>query len=108
MIQRALLAGFLALSCGNGLAIAQDKPPDASGDPRLGLALVRKSCQSCHIRQFGDADRVYLRRDRKVNTPAQLAAQVARCNTETGAGLFPEEEAHVAAYLNERYYKFKP
>jgi len=108
MIRRALLASVVALACSSGVVVADDKLPFASGDPRLGLALVRKSCQSCHIRQFGDADRVYLRRDRKVNTPAQLAAQVARCNTETGAGLFPEEEDHVAAYLNQRYYKFKP
>jgi len=35
-------------------------------------------------------------------------AQVQMCNVQLGAGYFPEEEEHVAAYLNLHYYKFKP
>ena len=45
--------------------------------------------------------------DRKTKTAQQLAARIAGCNANTGAGLFPEDEAHVAAYLNQQYYKFK-
>jgi hypothetical protein len=96
------------LACSAGAAMAQAKLPFAAGDPKLGMAMVEKSCQGCHIRQFGDADRVYLRRDHRVTTPAQLLTQVARCNTELGSAYSPEEEVHIAAYLNERYYKFKP
>jgi hypothetical protein len=107
-MNRALLVVATGLLCVMGRAYAEGQLPFAAGDAKLGLALARKSCQSCHVRDFGDADRVYLRRDRRVTTPAQLAAQVARCNSETGAGLFPEEEEHIAAYLNERYYHFEP
>ena len=39
---------------------------------------------------------------------AKLDAQIATCNTELATGYFPEEEAHIAAYLNLRYYKFEP
>ena len=43
-----------------------------------------------------------------MRTPAQLLAQVQLCNVELKAGYFPDEEEHVAAYLNARYYGFKP
>ena len=46
--------------------------------------------------------------DRRVGTPSQLLAQMQRCNVELGKGYFPDEEEHIAAYLNLRYYKFKP
>jgi hypothetical protein len=39
---------------------------------------------------------------------AQLLAQVQGCNTNLGKGCFPEEEEHVAAYLNQAFYGFKP
>ena len=41
-------------------------------------------------------------------TPEQLLAQVRACNTQLGKNYFPEEEEHVAAYLNLKYYKFPP
>jgi hypothetical protein len=50
---------------------------------------------------------MYLRADRKVRTPEQLMAQVRTCNVQLGTNYFPEEEEHVAAYLNLQYYKFK-
>ena len=45
--------------------------------------------------------------DRKVRSAAQLMAQIRYCNTELGAGYFPDEEEHIAAYLNNRYYHFQ-
>ena len=81
----------------------------AAGDPALGKTLSDKDCVACHVRRFdGDADAIYLREDHKVRTPEQLMAQIAYCNTQLSTNYFPEEEAHVAAYLNLRYYKFKP
>jgi hypothetical protein len=41
-----------------------------------------------------------------VNTPAQLRAQIAYCNTELGAGLFPDDEESLAVFLDRRYYHF--
>lgn len=82
--------------------------PESSGDPKSGKALYEKDCVSCHASMFGgDGSKIYTRADRKVKTKQQLAAQVSACNANIGVGWFPEDEAHVAAYLNQQYYKFK-
>ena len=82
--------------------------PFAKGDPRTGKALHDKACVSCHVNMFGgDGSKIYTRADRKTKTAQQLAARVAGCNANTGAGWFPEDEAHVGAWLNHQYYKFK-
>jgi hypothetical protein len=81
----------------------------ANGDATIGKTLSDKDCVACHARKFdGNAEMMYLRADRKVHTPEQLAAQIAYCNTELGTNYFPEEEEHIAVYLNLQYYKFKP
>jgi hypothetical protein len=36
----------------------------------------------------------------------KLKAQVAVCNSELNLGLFPEDEEHIVAYLNDQYYRF--
>jgi hypothetical protein len=97
-----------AVGIGIATAFAQQPAPFANGDAQQGHALVDKDCNACHVRLFGDPDRIYTREDRRVRTPAQLQAQIAFCNTQLATGLFPEEEAHVAAWLNQRYYRFKP
>jgi hypothetical protein len=89
-------------------ALAAQPKPFEHGDPQQGEILVDKDCHACHVRRFGDKDRIYTRADRRVKSPAQLGAQIAVCNTELGAGYFPEDEEHIAAYLNLRYYKFAP
>lgn len=82
--------------------------PFEKGDSAAGGKLAGKSCESCHVSLFGgDGSKVYTRDNRIVKNTKQLLARVAACNTNSGAGLFPEEELHVAAYLNEKYYKFK-
>lgn len=100
------LAGIAMFSV--GVALAQQPAPFANGDPAQGHALVDKDCHECHVRLFGDRDAIYTRADRRVKTPAQLRAQVAFCNTQLATGYFPEEEEHIAAWLNQRYYQFKP
>ena len=99
-----------ACAFGASIATAQALHPEpfANGDPQQGHALVDKDCHGCHIRLFGDQDRIYTREDRRIRTPAQLRSQVAVCNTQLGAGYFPDEEEHIAAWLNQRYYRFKP
>ncbi len=88
-------------------AAAQAAAPFADGDPKLGAAMTAKDCDGCHVRRFGNVADAYTRIDRRVNTPAQLKAQIAYCNSQLGTGYFPDEEAHIAAYLNQQYYKFK-
>lgn len=79
-----------------------------ASDVAEGKKLVdEKKCEICHHNQtLGDAKAIYLRKDRKVTTLAKLKAQVAACNTQLNLGLFPEDEEHIAAYLNQAYYKF--
>jgi hypothetical protein len=80
----------------------------AAGNAAEGGKLVEaKHCEACHANStMGDASAVYLRKDRKVTSMAKLQAQVAACNTQLNLGLFPEDEEHIAAFLNERYYRF--
>jgi len=89
---------------------AEPQPkPFATGDATAGKAMADSDCVACHAQRFaGKADEMYLRPDHKVRTPEQLLAQIRMCNVQLGKNYFPEEEEHVAAYLNLRYYKFKP
>ena len=101
----ALLAALAAST-----ALAQKQPaPFATGDAKAGKAIVDRDCVSCHAAKFaGDPDRMYTRPDHRVKTPAKLLAQVQACNTNLAKGYFPEEEEHIAAYLNMQFYKFAP
>jgi hypothetical protein len=86
------------------LAHAAQAAPNAAEGKKL---LEEKKCDICHHNKtMGDAKAIYLRKDRKATSWAKLKAQVAACNAQLNAGLFPEEEEHIAAYLNETYYKF--
>jgi cytochrome c5 len=94
-------------------AAAQAPPappaPFAAGNAAIGKALVERDCIACHAQRFaGDPDRMYQRPDHRVKTPAQLLTQVQACNTNLGKGYFPEEEEHIAAYLNLQFYRFSP
>jgi cytochrome c5 len=79
----------------------------ASPDAVEGGKLVQKhKCDTCHTEKvYGPPGTIYLRKDRKVTSWAKLKAQVAGCSTMLNIGLFPEEEEHIAAYLNQTYYK---
>jgi len=79
-----------------------------AADPAEGKKLVaEKNCETCHHnRTMGDAQAVYTRKDRKVTSLEKLKAQVAVCNSELNLGLFPDDEEHIVAYLNQQYYKF--
>jgi len=89
-------------------SVSAQSTPFADGDPAKGAAMTRKDCDACHVRRFGDVAAAYTRPDRRVTTPAQLKAQIAVCNSQLGTGYFPDEEAHIAAYLNREYYRFAP
>ena len=80
----------------------------AAADAREGAKLVAEhKCEICHNNKtLGDAKAIYLRKDRRVTSWEKLKAQVAACNTELSLKLFPEDEEHIAAYLNDTYYKF--
>lgn len=82
--------------------------PFPKSDAKIGKTLHDKSCISCHVSMTGgDGSAIYSRLERKVKTPQQLQARIRNCNANVGANWFPEEENHVAAYLNNAYYHFK-
>jgi hypothetical protein len=99
---------LLLLLIGVALTASAHAGPFAGGDAKKGKTLVEKKCAACHVSLFGgDGSGVYTRADRKVKTDKQLAARIAGCNANTGAGWFPEDELNAAAYLNQTYYHFK-
>jgi cytochrome c2 len=83
--------------------------PFPKGDPKIGEKLAKeKNCESCHIKMLGgDGTGIYTRQGRLITTPQALLQRVSACSAQTNAGWFPEDETNVAAYLNEKFYKFK-
>jgi hypothetical protein len=80
----------------------------AAPDAAEGRKLVQThKCENCHQQKvYGEEGAIYLRKDRKVTSWSKLKSQVAACNAMLGTGLFPEDEEHIATYLNQTYYKF--
>ena len=78
------------------------------GDAKAGGKLVADAqCMACHAQRFGgDGSRIFTRPDHKVRTTEALSKQIRACVTQLGVQWFPEDEENVAAYLNQRYYKF--
>src|SRR5690349_14650234 len=90
------------------LLVATLAMPAWAADPAEGKKLVdEKKCELCHHNKtMGDAKAIYLRKDRRVTTMEKLKAQVAACNSELNLQLFPDDEEHIVAFLNDTYYKF--
>ncbi len=83
--------------------------PFPKGDPKAGKVLFDNAkCNACHASLMGgDGTRLFTRAERKISSADALLKQVKFCAAQVGAQWFPEEEEHVAAYLNQQYYKFK-
>ena len=97
------LALVLMLTAAPAFAAPFDK-----GDAKTGKATHDKQCVGCHIGKFGgDGSKIYTRTDRRVKSASGLSQQVTTCNAMLGNNLFPEDELHLAAYLNGQFYKFK-
>ena len=79
------------------------------GRPRTkGQQLHDKQCVECHVGVVGsDASKIYTRPNRIIKSRSALSQRVSFCATQINAGWFPEDEENVAAYLNDKYYKFK-
>ena len=89
------------------LAAAADPFPKA--DMAAGKrAYDEAKCATCHNKLMsGDGNRIYTRADRKITTAPALAKMVRFCIDRTGAAVFPEDAEHIAAYLNQQFYKFR-
>lgn len=81
--------------------------PAIAADAVRGKTLHDKQCVSCHVKRYGgDGSAMYLRTERIIHNRKALEQRISVCNAMTNAGWFPEEERDVAAYLEQRYYKF--
>jgi mono/diheme cytochrome c family protein len=102
---KPILATLLGLVL-SGAALAAPFP---KADPAAGAKLFDEAkCGACHAQRFGgDGSSAFTRPDRKVKSAEALLKQVRACVTQLNVQWFPDEEEHVAAYLNQRYYKFK-
>ncbi|MBK7767809.1 MAG: cytochrome c [Sulfuritalea sp.] len=90
------------------LCLLLSLPVLAAGDPKLGKPLHDKQCVACHVKLLGgDGSGMYTRKPRLINDAVALGQRVAACAAQTNAGWFPEDEAHVTAWLNQNWYKFK-
>lgn len=90
------------------MTLSVSAAPWGNADPQAGKVLHDKTCVACHVRLYGgDGSKMYLRDGRLLSTQLDILQRVAACNSQVRAGWFPEEEAEVAAYLNQQYYHFK-
>lgn len=82
--------------------------PFDKGNIKEGKAIHDAKCNDCHASKFnGDGSKIYTRSDRRVKSPSALSQMITNCNAMLGNDLFPEDELHLAAYLNNQFYKFK-
>jgi hypothetical protein len=97
------IAIYMALSA----SLAMGSGATASLDNGKKL-IAEAKCEGCHASKLGgDGSSMYLRKDRRVDNKSKLLSQVGRCNNELNLGLFPDDEAAIAAYLDATHYKFK-
>jgi cytochrome c553 len=83
--------------------------PFAGGDAANGQKLFDKyRCNSCHeARVGGDGSAIFTRPNRTVRTADDLIVQMERCAGAIGKNLTPQEKQDIAAWLNQRYYRFR-
>lgn len=97
-----ILASLALLS-----SAAWAEAPWGKVDLPAGQALHEKHCTSCHVRMYGgDGSKMYTRDGRMLSNQLELLQRVAACNSSVNANLFPDEEANIAAWLNQHYYHF--
>ena len=96
-----LIAGLILSTS----AMATD--PWGTADLAAGRTLHEEKCVACHVRLYGgDGSKMYTRDGRLLSAKLDVLQRVSACNSQVGAGWFPEEEGNVAAWLNATYYKF--
>jgi mono/diheme cytochrome c family protein len=103
---RTSIAALVANVTLASLAVAAPFP---KGDAAAGSKLYDEAkCNACHAKRFGgDGSSAYTRPDHKVKSADGLIKQVRACVTQLNVQWFPDEEEHVAAFLNQKFYKFK-
>lgn len=99
---------LILIVAGLSTSLALAEAPWGKADMAAGKEHHDKACVACHAKMFGgDGSKMYTRDGRVLSDRLELLQRVAACNSQMKAGWFPEEEADVAAYLNQQYYHFK-
>ena len=100
---------FCAVVAAMWFATAAQAGPFANADPGAGKNIYDEAqCNACHAsRMGGDGSRMYTRPEHKVKDAQGLLKTVRYCVNQTGAAIFPEDVDHIAAYLNQQFYKFQ-
>ncbi len=62
-----------------------------------------EACIACHLIKHDDD--FYTRENTRMKDHFTLRSQVSRCAVNFSTGWFPDEEASVVDYLNDKYYK---
>lgn len=80
----------------------------SDGDAQVGEKLFDEyKCSSCHIDKVGgDGSAIFTRPGRTVSKPEELVKQMTLCSGIIGKALTVQEQQHLGAYLNQRYYRF--
>lgn len=81
----------------------------SDGDAQVGEKLFDQyKCSSCHIDKVGgDGSAIFTRPDHTVTSSEELIKQMTLCSGIIGKTLTIQEQQHLGAYLNQRYYKLK-
>lgn len=123
---KKLIATLLLLGCSVGVQASQfadsdvcppivSSAPQASlvadfsaGDAQAGEKLFEEyKCSSCHIDKVGgDGSAIFTRPDRMATRPEELVRLMTQCSGRIGKTLTVQEQQHLGAYLNRRYYRF--
>lgn len=74
--------------------------PASNAKLATGEKLVKTHCSSCHQTEM------YTRAESKITSADALLTQVKACDANIGSGLFDEDMAAIAAYLEVNFYKF--
>jgi cytochrome c len=106
---RRALAALVMTTATFASSTAFGGEPAPKSDPSAGKRLFEEAkCNSCHDKMMGgDGNSIFTRPDRRITSAPALEKMVRNCISRTGASLFPEDAEHIAAYLNQQFYKFK-
>jgi len=91
------------------LSAAVHADPFPKANAQTGKRLYDEAkCNACHNSLMGgDGSRIFTRPEHKVKDAQALLKMVRFCVNQTGAQVFPEDVEHIAAYLNQQFYKFQ-
>lgn len=99
----------LTLAAALALPSGAHADPFPKADPAAGKRVFDEAkCNACHDRIMGgNGNRLFTRAERKIASAPALLKMVRFCVDRTGASVFPEDVEHIAAYLNQQFYKFE-